>query len=1393
MADEGYGKTFPNDPNAPAKPPAAPAVRTSSAAPAGDDESVPPAPQAAPSRPAKAVFRVSAGEDGRRSVYMMDDKLETTNLGPVTVDDADGLLNALGTFNDVTGAWEVPEPVAKQLVSGDLPVPDYVLAKYRSNKALIARGAIMTEWLSGKAELDDVLARADLETIKMQVKEAPLFVYRGSVAATAGKMWSDLKEAGVSGVARRMTGEAAGLTAFAADAPFLVAGGLTIGASLMVAQAAPGAGQTAAAGAAAALAKGLETTAGGLVFKRSYEIEGGNAAAEMLEKGFQPETVKKYAPVVGVINGALEIVSFRLLAAPFKRVILRNVLTNKAVKKTLASAVVHYVKELGGEMAQEEAQEAVNVIAESMAADADQRPDLKPTGEEILNRGMEIGLKTLAGVGVVKAPGLALEAGMTVADQRAAQAKVAERAQKVKAALQPVSEPAPATPASGEGGAAAQGRPTSEPASAAPKSAETVDPSGDYFPRQEKTSQTVDDLSKAADTTENPTATADQIEAAVAELNAAPQNYGEKVIEVERKGIIATRRRKLISNQTAIKAKEAEIIRLEKADMDVAVETRQLDKLFEENANIRGDIEFYDRAVPSRVGIDAHEDLTLKPATLESVAALGASEGRKEVMGARRKEILAIAQRLDLSDADVRELVSGADIGRTETTYRNWLDNKFKPAAKEKFRRRITAQDVKRKQVEKQLEQEVNVRRQHKLPSVKKMTVEQMRDYMDILDTFERGDKVLSPRRVEALKTTPAAGARTMGEVNARVAELWGYPPDTVARMLPEPPIVPDILRGMERLASQSPVHKAVVSATESAIEAEDVAYMAERETLYKLGAKALASRKGMLKRILDPRMPEVVAHLEADAGQVYAGQVTLPDLTPAEQEFVDFVDEVYAKHYDYLQIVEGLKSRFEGKYYTHTERGFVEIINGIKDAGWRKTLKDLYQSSIPQALDFSVVNKATGKSVGLRAHMKQTMFRRGGIKAPSMNALAVVDGYLKAIHKKRALDKLVPWVDSVVDAAVWADKDVTEEGLTRKEAFDKFINHYLTQKKGGTILAESVWHNGFLDVAFRTLSALPSWAYIAFNVKLQTAAKIGEVIASIPVGGIGIADAWRLRLIAAVPERFRPELGTAVAGYLKANEGFTGTPILDLDAFLHGEFKGRFTEAGVPVNERAGMLMYGLLQQHRVDTMRDVLLALSTREEIMSGQISPDRLAEIKLLASRWIDVKGSKSVLGATSPGALWTQFKGWAIPIIGTTLEDHAALLKQVAGKGKMTELQKLEMRRLYTTWAVTGVVASFVAQSVDDDDDSWTAQFLRGALRELMSLTGGANPLLFFTVPAFAYLEQLGRAISMTLKGERYKSGPHEGEFKGPPALLRLVPGNRLLKQTGIIEDTKGGRR
>ncbi len=1361
MADPDYApRTFPGDPAPPPKAPAPAKVAT-----AGTQAPTPAEGAASVALPEaedviegpKTSFRV-VDMGNTREIYAQTDDLETHSLGPVSIADdaAADLLNSRSVFDPASRSWDATEDVVAELRSGDLSFDQYVSARYKKDKAMIARGLIFDNWLGGKTSLEDALARGEIETLKMQVKDAPMFVWQGDVVKTAAKMWADARDAGVRGVGRRVAGETAGQVAQLTDAPAATAFFMGVAVPLI-------ASGGAAAPVLAPVAVGaLRLGAGALVFDRSRRIEAGNAAAEMLGKGLDEETVKGAAPLVGVVNGALETLGFEMIPAPYRRALSRKILASEVVKGFLANAYTKYMSELGVEVATEVAQERMNVYVENLAADVDERPDLKVTEAEAYTRYGEAALAAGAGAGGVKLVGLAVEKGAQRLDAKATKKAQAERAKTVEAALKPLpvekAEAPSAAPVESEAPAAeAAPAETAAPEAVAKEATSDIDEIVKFLNEDPAAADAID--------------TADRIEAALEKAEGpGPQTYGEKIIEAERKGLIQTRQRELVDNQRQIKEKMAEILRLERKDMGTKVAERQLETLVAKNADLRADIEFHTNIGPRNLMIEPEETLSLKPATLEAVAAVGFKEGRREVLGERRNEILEIAERLEFSQADLRAVLKDKNYGTMgDVEFKNWIKDKFTPAAKQRFVRKVGQRDVRRMQAEKSLENERNVRLQAKLPSVDKMTNQQLFDYVDLLSTFNRGDKVLSPKRQRALETTGFAGARTMGEVAAKVRELYKFPINTMTRLLPESGFVGDLRRGLATLAKRSPMHNAMVQTVEAATEREDIAYMAFREKLHELGAKALASRKSIFGRTINPTMPEVFAHLEADDAKVAAGEVQLPVLTPEEQAFVEFVEEAYGKAYEYLVAVDGLKSRFTGTkgYITHVRRSLVEAIADIKDTGWKEFFKELKARWVPQEENFRVVSR-TGGSIGLRAHMKQSVFRTDEL-TPTKNVIRAVDTYFKALSKKKALDRAVPQVDTMVDALKWLDGDESVEAEGRRAAFEKFVGQYLSMKKGQTHFADWAPHGGFFDILFRTMTTLPSLAWIAFNPKLQAAAGVGELMATIPVVGVeGLARAVAL------------SFSKDARAFLDNNKGFTGETLWD-----------RFTEPGKDMGETSGLLMYGLLQEWRVRALQIILLAEATSAEIKAGAIAPERLAEIKTHAARWMDVKGSKSVLGATSLGAMVTQFKGWAIPIMETTIEDFTALAKQMAGGEKMTPMQQRELvRLLYTGLAVTAISA-LVAETIEDEDDqSAAAQWLRALHREMFTVTGGAGPFtVFVTPPAIAYYIRLFTALKATWEGDRYKTGDREGELKGPEMLKRLVPGRSLLTQIGVMEAPK----
>lgn len=1469
MAD----RTFVGDPNPPPQTPrqaAAPAEVSMSIGPSA----TPPAPAApaspeAPARPSTVAYSAVDNGDGSIDIMASSPYSAPVTVRTVRTANAGDILTASGSsYREDMKVWEnIPERVAQDFINEEISFPQYLLKKYQANKHVIASGVTWNEFLAGRMTLDEARARGDVEQLQTQVKEAPLFVWQGSTAATVSKMWEDLKAAGPVAAGERVLGEVSGQAAFLTDSPMLAATGLAIVAPLAASAATPVAG----AAVATALGTFLSYGGGAIMLRRTYQIEGGNAAAELDKKGVDPALIKDIAPLVGIANGVLETVSFHMMTAPMRRAFAGQVFKSEIVKKVMANALVNYTKELGGEITTEMAQERVNIFAENTAAEIENNPKAKVDSVEGWMRTLSVG--AAAGMGAA-----GLQAGMHVGEQ--ALGAISSR----KPSL-PAGAPETATPGTGasvpetKGVESLVGTVEAPAGSSSPypksvtehpafvKAVEEARPAlGNIDPMDkravideyvtvkndvhdyanevtpllnakdltpEKEAQVsskmhdlamkmaalgplariafndetavrahLDDpsvrLTDPANVELGPLSPETQIEQLRAEYEAGqvtPEYFNseidrlhaeqevqtlketgapatgaleQKVSEAQRTARLAALDKELGNVQTQIAEGRKELVKALPTDKAAIVD--RLTKARMKEAQIQKDLAYYksgDAETPTR-----GEDLLLRPAALEDIVDAGFKAGREAAIAesktkrnARAREIRDVARRLELTARDVRMLLKDADLGMmSDVQFRHWLENKYKPGAVELFRHRVAQQAVQVKQAEKQLENERNARLLYKLPPVAKMTTEQLKQYLDILDTYDARDKVLSPRRVRALDTTVGAGARTMGEVLKKVRDMWDHPLDSMARLLPEPTIFPDTARALAGLVARSPFYKAALHVLNAASEKYDLEAHELSKKNQELGAAALASRKGFFARKLLPTMPEVRLHLETDPVLVYTGEKTLPTLTPEEQTYVSFLREAFDRGYEYLQRSDDLQSRFEGLYLTHVQRDIREVVAGLKDVGLRKTLTELYDRWIPDPKKFTVVDQK-GNPVGVRKHIKFMEFRSDKM-APSENVIHAADTYFRTLAKKKALDAAVPFIDTAVDAALWADKDRTADGLQRKAAFEKFMGQYLSMRMGGSIVSDALPRGGLFDSILRASMALPSWAWIAFNPKLQVTAKIGEVAATMQVTGMfGWANAQRLRFYDKTSRIFQKY------------ESFTGTPVWT-----------KLQASGKTTQETAGLLMYGLLQAHRVHAMQDVLISMMTPEEYEAETISPERLAEIKTVASRWMDVEGANSVLGATTPGAALTQMKSWGLPILRTTIEDFKALGEQLLGREKMTPLQQLELQRLLTNGAVLSGLAMFATSGLDEEDKSERAKFLRGLARELLSVTGGANPFWALAVPpGIGYYIRAYQALELTLKRTEFTTGEHEGELRGPAAAKKLLPGAALARSLAPSEE------
>jgi GNAT superfamily N-acetyltransferase len=650
---------------------------------------------------------------------------------------------------------------------------------------------------------------------------------------------------------------------------------------------------------------------------------------------------------------------------------------------------------------------------------------------------------------------------------------------------------------------------------------------------------------------------------------------------------------------------------------------------------------------------------------------------------------------------------------------------------------------------EKQLEKEQYIRQLNKLPAFSKMTTEQLKSYAEILRGYDKGDEALAPERIAALKGTVLEGVETTGEARAKAAQLTGQPVEDFqnvrvplkARAIPDP-----------QLREWFPALRPFVDlAGETSEKGERLAEIV-RDRNETLAAEAIRERRalqGAGTRVADffaPQQSEVMAYLEAkEPGDVTAAAERL---TPAELKWAGFLKAWFGTAEGYLVKKEGMESRFSGAYAPHVNKGWPEILRDLKSQGIAASLKEFLPQAQGKNADFV---DAQGDVLGSNKFFKQSIFRTGALD-PSKNVVEAANHYISDFYRKAALDQIAP----VLDTLARAMKAPPEEtGLAPKEneamtsSLQDFVKAYANNKKGINNSAGAVGE--MLAPALRMSQTLAAVHYIAANYALQ----IIKGSVAIPVTEY---MALGTDLFKAKGLKFTDQ-GKAI---LSKYESFTG--------------KSPWQEVGRPgadAQDFARALAYGGFGMAHKAAMGDLLLGSMTKEEFAAGTISDARLNQIRQEAGRWMDLSRSASIMGSSTVGKTFTQYKGWAIPPTLTLAEDARALARAVAGKGKMSDVQVRETLRLVSLAAMAGTVGTIATK--DMEDDSFRGQAIHYLRRAVGSVWRGLDPPFFFSAAGPGYVAKLANDLHLLGTLERDKND----ELKGVKALKKdLTP--RLVK-------------
>lgn len=695
-----------------------------------------------------------------------------------------------------------------------------------------------------------------------------------------------------------------------------------------------------------------------------------------------------------------------------------------------------------------------------------------------------------------------------------------------------------------------------------------------------------------------------------------------------------------------------------------------------------------------------------------------------------RKELVAAVQKFfGLSDKDMLKLGARKNFANmTEGQFKNFLHN-LEPRAQQYAERSQARAQVVSQIVEKELQKVDNFRKAMQLPPIDKMSTSQLIEFDRALTPFMKGDEFLSVRKLETVGNTELAGISTLREAKEILAKKLGVPIESVSNIKST---ALDRLRYDTSLAEKNPFYRLLVDETNQAMLSGEARFLSVEKRINDLIKKARSSSDRSFIDRLVPTDKKIFAYLESNKKAELAKDMTNDELIAAEA-----IREQFAIMRDYLVSKKQLENVREN-YITHIRRGFLET---WKDDGVVKAFKDVFSSMKEDEAVFNILSGDTGEILPLEKFFQYSM-RRSGVIQPSQNVAKAFMSYSKAFEKKRALDSLIPKLEIYTDALT--PKNLTSRGLEMDRSLKNFVKTWMNTKKGRVVdISGVVPQGGTVDILLKAGLTMTRVLDLGLNVPIGVAAQGGEQTMNL--------------------------LSLGVKNYLKGTGRMAtkqGQNILE----NYKNFVGRtpwdtITDASKNIIEKAETAAFSLFQDATVRANKQFLLGSLTDQEFKSGVISPERLAMLKREMGRYRVVEESKSILGSTSPGRVWTQYKTWAIPPLRTTIDNLAKIAKSPS---KLMSREGQELLRGAILMSVVYMTGKSILEKKDKKNKSFFEDLSSRVVRDAMTLIGALDPTLWTAAPRLtSFAADLSSSMKMLVTLEEYKrdSGKNkEGELK-----------------------------
>ena len=387
-----------------------------------------------------------------------------------------------------------------------------------------------------------------------------------------------------------------------------------------------------------------------------------------------------------------------------------------------------------------------------------------------------------------------------------------------------------------------------------------------------------------------------------------------------------------------------------------------------------------------------------------------------------------------------------------------------------------------------------NLRKSMDLPPVNEMTNEQLKWYIEMLDSFSPSQTFLGPRMLQTIDLTSFKGTRTVKDLAhaiARESKKYWEPVSyeeimarykTMAMFKEEGKWLPPDTKTTKSIdyymndayltESENPTIRALVGEYWINQLTQEKNFLSLEKKINDLAIKSRRSISRWLGDILVPEDKQVFNYIES-----YDKPSLAKTMTPEQLDLANAIISFMTQARDYLVQNQQLnRVVWDDRYITHLEKSWLEK---IKNYGLKHAITHMFTKQ--QSLDFMALWD-TSEVLGMEKFFKYALSRKELGMDPTKNATRAILRYAKAFYTKVALDTTIPKIQAM--------SYVLADGKTQK-----FVKEWLNNKKGRRIDYRMQWSK--VEQIGLFLKSLTSALYIWFNPIIALWSIVGSEMSS--------------------------------------------------------------------------------------------------------------------------------------------------------------------------------------------------------------------------------------------------------------------------------------------------------